>query len=166
MKGYLGSKTPIEIRDSLETPDFLFNYYNKFFNFTTDVAATFANRKCNDFRTNSLYNTDSLLMGWGRVNWCNPPYSDITPWIKKAIVERDKGNVTVVLVPEDSSTGWGGLALAECSEYHNIVGRISFIDPQTRKPKNGNNKGSRVYIFSPFGFNRGQSVTVFREDMK
>lgn len=163
MRGYNGSTTIPEIRDSLQTPKFIFDYYNKIFNFTTDVAATWGNRFCDDHRGEYF---DGLLTGWGRVNWCNPPYSDITPWIKKAIIERDKGNVTVVFVPEDSSTAWGELALDECSEYHNIVGRISFIDPLTGKPKNGNNKGSRAYVFSPFGLVRGHAVKIRREEMK
>lgn len=163
MKGYHGSKTDADIKDSLQTPRFVFDYYNKIFNFTTDVAANWENRFCDDHRGEYF---DGLLTGWGKVNFCNPPYSNILPWVKKAIIEREKGNVTVLSVPEDSSTCWGELALDECSEYHNIVGRISFIDPKTGKPKNGNNKGSRAYIFSPYGLTRGQSVKIRREDMK
>ena len=32
------------------------------------------------------------------MNYCNPPYSNVKPWVKKAKSEQDKGNTTVMLL--------------------------------------------------------------------
>ena len=50
--------------------------------FTVDVAAAAHNTKCERF-----YDVDANGLGqdWtGERVWCNPPYSDIAPWVRKA----------------------------------------------------------------------------------
>ena len=46
-------------------------------------------------------------MGGGSV-WCNPPYSDITSWVRKAHEEVSSGRceVVVMLVPARTDTRW------------------------------------------------------------
>jgi DNA N-6-adenine-methyltransferase (Dam) len=42
------------------------------------------------------HRANGLLCGWrGRV-WCNPPFSDIEAWVKKAWAEHDSGRTTVI----------------------------------------------------------------------
>lgn len=64
---------------------------------------------------------DGLTRKWfGRV-WCNPPYSSIEPWVRKAWVEVAKGNVDVVamLLPATrTEQPWW----QECVEAHRDVG--------------------------------------------
>ena len=36
----------------------------------------------------------------------NPPYSDVTPWIRKAAAEAARGVEIVMLLPADTSTRW------------------------------------------------------------
>ena len=38
--------------------------------------------------------------------FCNPPYSNPLPWVKKAIAESKKGITVVMLLKHDSSTEW------------------------------------------------------------
>jgi len=85
------------------------------------------------------------------VNWCNPPYSNVRPWVDKAIVEASKGNTTVMIVPADTSVAWFREAFNECSVCEFISGRISFINAETGKPQSGNNKGSVVFVFDAVG---------------
>jgi len=59
--------------------------------------------------TNPL--TDGLLTYWKKRNYCNPPYSEKIPWIKKAIDEQKKGNTTVMLLPAATDAIW----------YHDLV---------------------------------------------
>jgi len=50
--------------------------------FTLDVAAAAHNTKCERFYTREQ---DGLAQDWsGERIWCNPPYSDIAPWVRKA----------------------------------------------------------------------------------
>ena len=146
MKGYTGSKIKESIRDLWQTPDFIFDFYNNRFNFTTDVAASFDNRKCKDHRSEKF---DGLLTGWGDRNWCNNPYSNTSKWVEKAIKEMQRGCLTVMLIPADTSVKWFKLAYENCTECHFISGRLAFINAETKKPVSGNNKGSVVFIFDP-----------------
>lgn len=65
--------------------------------FTVDVAAAAHNTKCARF-----YDVDAngLTQDWGgeRV-WCNPPYSDIAPWIQKAWVSWSTTLGIAMLLP-------------------------------------------------------------------
>lgn len=68
-------------RDNLGTDPALFANLDARFEFTIDVAATAANAKCGMFISPRV---DGLSRPWvGRV-WCNPPYSQIRPWVQKA----------------------------------------------------------------------------------
>lgn len=50
--------------------------------FTLDVAAAAHNAKCDRYYDRE---TDGLEQDWsGERVWCNPPYSNIAPWVRKA----------------------------------------------------------------------------------
>lgn len=94
--------------DDRETPADVFDPLNKEFGFTLDVAAARHNAKCQRFFAKSPEETvftraqgdlwkermreqgamgfDGLSYEWARyeVVWCNPPFSDIAPWVEKA----------------------------------------------------------------------------------
>ncbi|MGO0084178.1 DNA N-6-adenine-methyltransferase, partial [Citrobacter freundii] len=53
--------------------------------------------------------------------WLNPPYSDITPFVKKAAAERKNQIGTVMLVPADTSVGWFREAIQSASEVRFIT---------------------------------------------
>ncbi|AUR82899.1 DNA N-6-adenine-methyltransferase [Vibrio phage 1.029.O._10N.261.55.A7] len=163
MKGYAGSKTKEAIRDLWMTPDFVFDFYNKRFRFTTDVAASFDNRKCKDHRSEKF---DGLLTGWGEMNWCNNPYSNTSRWVEKAISESVKGRATVMLIPADTSVKWFKKAFEHCSECHFISGRLSFINEETKKPVSGNNKGSVVFVFDSKSPVKQYVTLIDRDSMK
>jgi hypothetical protein len=50
---------------------------------------------------------DGLRTEWlGNKIFINPPYSNVMPWVEKAVLECKKGKTVVLLVKNDSSTKW------------------------------------------------------------
>lgn len=141
------SNTPVSIKDLWMTPESLFNQLSKEFNFDTDVAASDLNHLCDNYFTE---NNSGLLAEWGSVNFINPPYSEIQPWITKAIEQHKLGKTSVMLLPSDTSVKWFKDAFDSCNEVRFISGRISFINADTQKPVSGNNKGSVLFIWRAF----------------
>lgn len=164
MIGYNGSKTVETIRDLWQTPKFVFRHYQKRFKLTMDVAASDENSLLDVFYTES---DDALKNNWSVFgNWCNPPYSDIMPWVDKAIEQMERGCLTVMLIPADTSVKWFKKAFDNCSECHFISGRLAFINAETQKPVSGNNKGSVVFIFDPKSPFKSQTCLIDRDGMK
>lgn len=69
--------------------------------FTLDVAATAQNTKCSRYFDAA---TDGLAQSWGHETvWCNPPFSSIEPWVRKAWHETHRAAVecdrVVMLLP-------------------------------------------------------------------
>lgn len=164
---YGGSKTPADQRDLWRTPPALFACLNAEFCFQLDAAAAEHNALCRKFITaeqNTLETPwDDYLSIPGYV-WLNPPYSDITPFVKKAAAESANQIGTVMLVPADTSVGWFKEAIQTASEVRFITaGRLAFINPVTGKPVSGNNKGSMLIIWHPYPRTHCRFSTVERD---
>jgi len=71
------------------TPQAVFNYFNKIYNFTHDLSASDLNYKCNNSLTKDSHLTYAIL-------WLNPPYSPLRPWIEKAQKGNTKDSVLLV----------------------------------------------------------------------
>ena len=125
MKTENKSFTPVNIKDLWQTPKSLFNKLDDEFHFNCDVAASDDNHFCTDWITEDI---SAFNVSWDDCNWCNPPYSNIMPWVQKAIREYKQGKTTVMLVPADTSVKWFKLAYESCNEVRFISGRISFIN--------------------------------------
>lgn len=148
------SKTDSDIRDLWQTPIELYEYLNARFNFVCDVAASDHNYLHLNYLTESY---DSVLNGWSHLKsgyaFCNPPYSRILPWIKRAREAADHGVGTVMLLPVDTSVEWFNELRKLASEIYFIVnGRISFVRSDNKQKINGNNRGSLFAVFNPRGF--------------
>lgn len=160
MKTEHKSFTNESVRDLWQTPQLIFDYYDNRFNFTLDMAASEHNALCSTFVSEdddclneaSFYDKFFLteFVQKHGAAWINPPYSNITPWVEMAIRRsRECRSPIVMLIPADTSVKWFKLAYENCTECHLISGRISFINAETKKPVNGNNKGSVIFIFDP-----------------
>lgn len=49
---------------------------------------------------------DGLKIEWKGKTYVNPPYSNVLPWVEKAIEEHKKGKTIVMLLKFDSTTKW------------------------------------------------------------
>lgn len=159
-----GSNTPLNIRDIWQTPREIYENLNDEFAFVGDVAASDVNHLHVNYLTEL---DDSLTVNWSDhfgagFKWCNPPYSDIRPWIDKAAIERS----VVMLIPADISVGWFKAALESVDEVRFIVGgRLSFVRADTQEPQNGNNKGSMLLIWNPLHSGRTSFSVVERDEL-
>jgi len=151
------SFTPKNIRDLWQTPKEIFNKLDLEFDFTCDVAASSDNKLCDLFYGEM---ENSLNQQWFYSNWCNPPYSNIMPWVNKAIEQHNLGRTTVMLVPADTSVKWFKKAYESCNEVRFISGRIAFINSDTQKPVGGNNKGSVLFVWRGHAPKESRTVTL------
>lgn len=94
----------LEAADDRETRPAVFDALQERFGFTVDVAATADNAKLPRFFSPAR---DGLAQPWdGERAWCNPPYSDIRPWVEKAWAE-DRAELVVMLLPANrTEQGW------------------------------------------------------------
>lgn len=90
--------------DDRATPPEMFDPLHARFGFTVDVAAMPHNAKLERFYTPEQ---DGLAQSWaGERVWCNPPYSDIGPWVTKAWHEA-RAEIVVMLLPANrTEQGW------------------------------------------------------------
>lgn len=166
---YGGSKTPLDQRDLWRTPPALFTSLDAEFCFQLDAAAAPHNALCRKFITaeqNTLETPWADYLSIPGYVWLNPPYSDITPFVKKAAAESNNQIGTVMLVPADTSVGWFKEAIQTASEVRFITaGRLAFINPVTGKPVSGNNKGSMLIIWRPYPRTHCHFATVDRDEL-
>lgn len=143
-------KMNVRGNDNFETPQELFEQLDRVFNFTLDAACTSENCKC----PKGFYHDkgqDALDMNWGgeRV-FCNPPFSRKSEFIKKAYMEVLLHNcpVVVMVLPLNcmDSVAFQDLVY-KYFDFEILRGRISFIDPTTKKPMKGNNSGTVIVYF-------------------
>lgn len=166
---YGGSKTPLDQRDLWRTPPALFAALDAEFCFQLDAAAAPHNALCRKFITAEQNTLETYWADYLNVPgyvWLNPPYSDITPFVKKAASESANQIGTVMLVPADTSVGWFKEAIQTASEVRFITaGRLAFINPVTGKPVSGNNKGSMLIIWRPYPRTHCHFATVDRDEL-
>lgn len=63
---------------------------------------------------------------WGACVFLNPPYSNPTPWVKKAYEESLKGKTVIGLLRGDTSTRWFHDWVWHKAELVFIKGRLNF----------------------------------------
>lgn len=157
---YNGSNTPDVVRDLWSTPYELVSWMEiEYGDYDIDAAASKENSVCEKFYSKE---TNCLKRWWGSNKhiWLNPPYSNITPFVKKAIEQMEHNNQIDILLPCDTSTGWfyeaqqraaeiiwiTGEVYQEGGTEYSRTGRLAFTSALTGKPVQGNNKGSVIFI--------------------
>lgn len=98
------SRGPDTDADDRALPRDAFRELHKEFKFTIDVAASPENAKLGRFYTRE---NSGLEASWSdeRV-YCNPPYSDIAPWCKKAWDETSAELIVLLLPANRTEQSW------------------------------------------------------------
>lgn len=119
--------------DEWATPQHIFDELNNEFEFDLDVCANESNHKCDDYYS---IEDDGLSKDWsGRRVFCNPPYSNIAEWVKKAFYETKNDNTLVVLlIPSRTDTKYFQNYIYNRSEIRFIKGRLKFGNSKNSAP--------------------------------
>lgn len=84
-----------EAVDDRQTLPETFAEFHRRFGFTVDAAASAHNAQLPRYWTREI---DGLAQSWaGERVWCNPPYSNIRPWVEKAA--KLEAEIAVLLLP-------------------------------------------------------------------
>ena len=157
--------TPESEQDCAQTPWWFIKSLEDYTNLSIDfdVCAASNTAKAHDYY--SLNDGDDSVDGldpfcdWGRTNYCNPPYSDIKPWVEKSWLESGRGNTTLMLIPDKTEVGYTREA-RECADtVIHMPFRLNFLRPDGSEflDKNGKKQGPKfpvcIYIFTPQGLN-------------
>jgi phage N-6-adenine-methyltransferase len=95
--------------------------------FELDPAATSESAKAPRFFTKTQ---DGLGQPWAPAHvFLNPPYSDVETWIRKAILEADRGGLVVAVLPARTDRNWWHDLLTPNAEIRFQRGRQRFIGP-------------------------------------
>ena len=122
--------------DDRWTPPELFERWNAIFDFTIDVAASEQNKKCERFYD---IETDGLKQSWDdEVVWCNPPYSNVDAWVKKAH-EETKATICMLIPANRTEQKFWQKYIEPYRDNggrlttHFLEKRIKFIHPEKGK---------------------------------
>ncbi len=145
--------------DNWGTPDWLFGFLNQNFGpFSVDTCADALNTKVDGSFFDEAQ--DGLAQQWTGKCWCNPPYSNVAAWVKKAydsVYTEQTAERVVLLVANRTETEWfhefatKGLVffLRTRVAFVEPKGLKPLIDPKTGKAKKRNSPtfGSIVIVF-------------------
>jgi site-specific DNA-methyltransferase (adenine-specific) len=93
---------------------------------------------------------DALEADWGTSTFCNPPYSIVAKFVKKASEEAQKGKTIVLLINACTDTKWFHEYIWGKAEIRFIRGRISFVDPKNPDKKQAPApRPSMLVVFRP-----------------
>mgnify|MGYP000691723324 CR=1 FL=1 len=148
--------TPKSEQDLAQTPKWFVLAAEELlgFKFELDVCASPGTKKCKRFYSQDK---NGLTRTWRRYNWCNPPYSDITPWLLKAHTEARRGNFSCLLIPDKPEVKYVRLCRYFADSIFHMPFRLNFLRPDNSEflDKNGKKQGPKfpvmLALFTPWG---------------
>ena len=119
--------------DEYPTPSEIYEQLDNEFKFTLDPCATDENHKCKRYFTKE---EDGLKQSWAKERvFCNPPYSEIGKWVKKAYDEtRQRNTLVCMLIPSRTDTRWFHDYIYHRTEIRFVKGRMKFGQEKYNAP--------------------------------
>ena len=100
---------------------------------------------------------DGLTCEWGKSNYVNPPFGSIihdgkkkgpTAWVRKAIAERNKGRLVVLVYPIDK---WVLMLLSAIGTEVRNLGDVRWHSIEDGQPGKGTGRHIAAFILYPKG---------------
>ena len=150
--------TPESEQDCAQTPWWFIKSLESYtsLNIDLDVCCSPSTAKAKSFLSLDI-GLNGLNASWHSVNWCNPPYSDIKPWVDHANNESATGKATLMLIPDKPEVAYTRLARQYADTVIHMPFRLNFLRPDGTEflDKAGKKQGPKfpvcVYIFTPQG---------------
>lgn len=121
--------------DDRETPPALFGEFDHRFHFTLDAAAAEHNAKTKRYFDIA---TDGLSQPWsGEVVWCNPPYSNIPLWVRKAWEESADSTIVMLIPANRTEQPWWQEMVEPYRDRPGSPLRVEFIAGRLKFTKPG-----------------------------
>ena len=140
----------VALNDNWRTPSWLVSLAQEFFGgFDCDLAADDNNAVGGKFFTKERSAFQQHWTALGRRGWCNPPYSEIDPWLFKALEYREEGFSTTFLIPTPNGDKRDPLVLSMASDVVFLTPRIAFVNEEGR-PVTGNPRGSCLVPYEAY----------------
>ena len=123
--------------DKWATPSKIYDPLHKEFNFNFDPCPI----------TWKEGDPDGREIEWGSRTFCNPPYSIVADFVKKAHEEANKGKIVVMLINAAVDTKWFHKYINNKQEFRFPEGRITFINPAQPDKKCPSPRPSMIVVF-------------------
>lgn len=115
-----GLRKPNKYGDCWRTPSKLYKSLDDEFNFDDFDPCPYPYDPARD--------PDGLAIEWAQHTFVNPPFSDLSSWIRKAWSQWKKGKTIVMLMPSRTDIAAFHECILPFAEMRFIQGRIPFID--------------------------------------
>jgi phage N-6-adenine-methyltransferase len=113
--------------------------------FACDLAASNENHIAEQWYSeeeNSLVQSWSDWYGWC---FCNPPYADIEPWVRKAYWESKLGAQVAMLLPASVGSNWYRDWVHNKCHVLFMNGRVQFVGAKDLYPKD-----TMILLYTPY----------------
>jgi phage N-6-adenine-methyltransferase len=124
--------------------------------FALDVAASAENAVAPCYYTEQVNGLAQCWVSKGEWTWCNPPYSDITPWVATAVEQSRQGANIAMLLPASVGANWWRDWVNPYAYKVYLNGRLTFVGCEDPYPKD-----CALLLYTPWGFS-GEEVWEWR----
>ena len=150
-----------------ETPPDFWAVLNEEFGFQLDAAASVNNTKCKAYiEEGALWEgcawvCETEIGVWRTRVYCNPPFTNMMPWVQKAYAEAQKHPYAVVgVVGPLSAAKWFVFCYEAAREIRILTPRIQFVAPPGLKQSSN----SKDNVFIVFRYRSPLEDVVLNED--
>lgn len=158
------SNTPEAEKDLGQTPFWFIHSLESFLGakFSLDVCCLAKTAKTPDYFSLE-YDLDCMAMNWTLESkpvlaWCNPPFSNVDPFIERAVNQcQEHGTTTAMIIPNNPEVAYRRKLKEVCDTFIEMPFRLKFLRPDGSKflDKNGKEQGPKfscaVGIMTPMG---------------
>jgi len=155
------SKTPEKEKDLAQTPKWFIESLCSLLRidyFELDVCALEATKKAETCYSLQERGENCLKLDWDLWNWLNPPFSNIKPFLEKAVYESDSGfKNTAAIMPNHPETAYVRYLKEHADTIIEMPFRLKFLRPDGTPflDKYGKEQSPQfsciVGIFTPLG---------------
>lgn len=173
MSKYNESTTPESEKDLAQTPVWFIESLCDLLGiefFELDVCALEQTKKAATCYSLAERGENCLELEWDLWNWCNPPFSNILPFLEKAVEQSSSGfKNTAVIMPNNPETAYVRYAKEWADTIIEMPFRIKYRKPSGEMflDKKGKEQGPQfsclVAIFTPLGIKKPNTSFMYHD---